>query len=254
MRLSFSHLLLITCIVATVSCKTNFIPRSSHSQNIPVAEEVQGVDSQIIYMYKPFKDSLEKDMKRVISISEKEMIKGRPESLLTNFLADLLLAEAKTEAAKIADGVHPVISYFNYGGIRTSLPKGEITVGKIFELMPFENELVFIQLTGTQVQEFLNHLAEKNGESVGGVRYVISNGKAVDVQIAGNEIVSNKTYWLATNDYVAEGGDGLEVFTHRLKIVKPGLKIRDVILHNLEKSYKEGKTLTAKEDGRVKNE
>ena len=254
MRLSFSHLLLITCIVAAVSCKTNFIPRSSHSQNIPVTEEVQGVDSQIIYMYKPFKDSLEKDMKRVISISEKEMIKGRPESLLTNFLADLLLKESKAVAARSNGEVNPAISYFNYGGIRTSLPKGEITVGKIFELMPFENELVFIQLTGDQIQEFLNHLAEKGGESVGGMRYVISNGKAVDIQIAGKKIVSKKTYWLATNDYVAEGGGGLEVFTHRLKIIKPGLKIRDVILNNLEKSYKEGKTLTAKEDGRVKNE
>lgn len=254
MRLSFSYLLLITWIVTSISCKTNFVPLSSHSQNISVTSNVYGADSQLINIYQPFKDSLEKDMQRVISISEKEMVKGRPESLLTNFLADLLLNEAKTVAAKYNEEVNPAISYFNYGGIRTSLPKGEITVGKIFELMPFENELVLIQLTGDQVQEFLNHLAEKGGESVGGVRYIISDKKAVGIRVSNVKLDAGKKYWLATNDYVAGGGDGLEVFTHRLKIFKPGLKIRDIIINSLENSYQKNEVLTAEKDGRVKNE
>ncbi len=253
MRLSFSYLLLITWFAVAISCKTNYVPTSSHSQNISVSYDTLDIDSQLIQIYLPYKNNLEKDMQRVICISEKEMIKERPESFLTNFLDDLLLDEAKTIAKSSAPGINPTISYFNYGGIRTSLPEGEITVGKIFELMPFENELVFIELTGAQVQEFLNHLAEKGGESVGGVRYVISGEKATGIQIDGAVLVPDKKYWLATNDYVAEGGDGLDVFTHRSEIIKPGKKIRTLIIEYMEKKTKNGETINAELDGRVKN-
>ncbi|MCF6357227.1 MAG: 5'-nucleotidase C-terminal domain-containing protein [Draconibacterium sp.] len=193
-------------------------------------------------------------MNRVISTSEKEMVKKRPESLLTNFLADLLLEEAKIDAETNNSEINPTISYFNYGGIRTFLPKGEITVGKIFELMPFENEMVYLQLTGNQIQEFLNQIAEKGGISIGGVRFIISNEQAKSVQINGVDIKLNEKYWLVTNDYIAEGGDGLTVFTQRLKMIKSGKKIRDIIINHLEQKYKNGKVITAKLDGRVSNE
>jgi 2',3'-cyclic-nucleotide 2'-phosphodiesterase (5'-nucleotidase family) len=253
MRLSFSYLLLITWFAVAISCKTNYVPTSYNAQNISVSTNAHSTDSQLIQMYLPYKKNLEKDMQRIICTSEKEMFKGRPESYLTNFLADMLLAEAKNEAKNSELKINTDISYFNYGGIRTFLPEGEITMGKIFELMPFENELVFIQLSGEQIQEFLNHLAEKGGESVGGIRYVISNGKAINIQINGTTMISDEKYWLATNDYVAEGGDGLEVFTHRSEIIRPGKKIRTLIIDYFKKSNKNGKKLNAELDGRVKN-
>ncbi len=254
MRLSFSYLLLITWFVAAISCKTNFVPTSSITQNISVPSNQTSTDSQLVQMYLPYKNILEKDMNRVISISEKEMVKKRPESLLTNFLADLLLEEAKIDTETNDAKINPTISYFNYGGIRTSLPKGEITVGKIFELMPFENEMVYLQLTGNQIQEFLNQIAIKGGDSVGGARFVISNEKAKAIIINGTKLNLNEKYWLVTNDYVAEGGDGLEVFTHRLEMIKSNKKIRDVILNHLEQKQKSGEILTAKLDGRIINE
>jgi 2',3'-cyclic-nucleotide 2'-phosphodiesterase (5'-nucleotidase family) len=193
-------------------------------------------------------------MNRVISFSEKEMVKKRPESYLTNFLADLLLEEAKIEATTKQLNIQPIISYYNYGGIRSFLPKGEITVGKIFELMPFENEMVFLQLSGDQIQEFLNQIAKKGGDSLGGARFIISNEKAKAITINGTQLDLNEKYWLVTNDYVAEGGDGLDVFTRRLQIVKSGRKIRDVIINHLEKKQKNGETLTANLDGRINYE
>jgi 2',3'-cyclic-nucleotide 2'-phosphodiesterase (5'-nucleotidase family) len=127
-------------------------------------------------------------------------------------------------------------------------------VGKIFELMPFENEMVFLQLSGDQIQEFLNQIAKKGGDSLGGARFIISNEKAKDITINGTQLDLNEKYWLVTNDYVAEGGDGLDVFTRRLQIVKSGRKIRDVIINHLEKKQKNGETLTANLDGRIKYE
>ena len=254
MRRSFSYLLLITCLLLVISCKTNYVSTSSYGQNLSVSNNELAVDSQLIQMYLPYKNILEKDINRVISISEKEMIKKRPESYLTNFLADLLLEEAKIEAETSQLEIEPTISYYNYGGIRTFLPQGEITVGKIFELMPFENELVFLQLTGNQIQKFLNQIAKKGGDSVGGARFIISNEKAKAITINGIKLNLDEKYWLVTNDYVAEGGDGLEVFTQRLEIIKSGKKIRDVIINHLEKKQKNGEILTAKLDGRIKYE
>ena len=254
MQRSFTYTLLITCFILLASCKTNYVPTSFKTGNISVSSNENQLDSQIVQMYLPFKNTLEKDMGRVISISEKEMFKERPESYLTNFLADLLLYEAKVEAEANGLMLNATISYFNYGGIRTFLPRGEITVGNIFELMPFENEMVFIQLSGNQIQEFLNMIAGKGGDSVGGVKFVISNEKAKNIQVDGAKLNPNEKYWVVTNDYVAEGGDGLTVFIQRSELVKSGRKIRDLIIKNLEMRHKKGEIIRVELDGRISNE
>lgn len=193
-------------------------------------------------------------MNRIISFSEIEMVKNKPESELTNFLADLLLNAAIRETQKNKLDIHPQVSYFNYGGIRTSLPKGEITVGKIFELMPFENELVFVQISGIKLQQFFDVIAEKGGDSVGGARFVISNRKAVNVLVNGKKLLPESKYWIVTNDYIANGGDGMEVFINPFQLHNSGEKIRDIIIASLEEKQHKGELLNAKLDGRIRNE
>ena len=254
MQRSFSYTLLITCFLLIASCKTNYVPTSFTTHNISVSGNESQLDSQIVQMYLPFKNILEKDMGRVISISDKEMFKQKPESYLTNFLADVLLFEAQTEVERSGLEIHPAISYLNYGGIRTFLPEGEITVGKIFELMPFENEMVFLQFNGAHIQEFLDLIAAKGGDSVGGVKFVISNEKAKNIEINGKKLNTQQNYWLVTNDYVADGGDGLSVFTQRNKLVKSGKKIRDLIIKYLEQKHERGEIISIELDGRISNE
>lgn len=251
---SFSFTLLITWILLSFSCKTTYIATQTDTQNISVSENVNPLDSQLVQMYIPYKNILEKDMGRVISNSEVELVKQKPESGLTNLLADLLLDEGRKFAVENSLKINPVVSFFNYGGIRTSLPKGEITVGKIFELMPFENEMVFIQLTGAQLQQFYDIVAENGGESVGGVRFVISNGKAKNIFVNAEKLDTEKKYWLVTNDYSANGGDGLLVFTQRIELIGTSRKVRDVIISNFEERQKNGEIITEKLDGRITNE
>lgn len=254
MNRHFSKLLLITWVIIIFSCKPNLVLTDVKTKNLTVAENTSPLDGQIVLQYLPYKKILEKDMQRVISFSEKEMVKGKPESGLTNLLADLVLDEAQKEAVRMNLQIEPVVSFFNYGGIRTWLPKGEITVGKIFELMPFENEMVFIQLTGEQLQQFYDIVAAKGGDSVGGVRFVISNGKAKNIMIADISINSTEKYWMVTNDYSANGGDDLQVFTQRSELISTGKKIRDVIISNFEERKINGENLVENLDGRITNE
>ncbi len=252
MRQTISYLLLITCLLFTFSCKTAFVQRSYDVENISVSEELGTMDSTIVKLYAPYKNILEKDMNRVLAISEKELVKDKPESLLTNFLADLLLEQGAVVANDHQLKFTPAVSFFNYGGIRSSLPKGEITVGNIFELMPFENELVFIELKGDKMQAFMDYIADHGGGSVGGARMVIANDKANDVKIGGKGIDFNKNYWLVTNDYVAAGGDGLEMLAENEQFINSGEKIRDAIIDYLEELTNNNQHVNPKLDERIK--
>jgi len=254
MRQSFSYTLLITWVLITLSCRTHFVQKSYETNNISVSNEEFSLDSNIVNTYLPYKAILEEDMNRIISVSEIEMKKGKPESYLTNFLGDLLLIEANKVVMRNNFKLKPSVSYFNYGGIRTFLPKGEITVGKIFELMPFENEMVFLKLSGIQMQEFLNYIAGIGGDSVGGARFIISNKKAIHITIGGKGLDLKEEYWLVTNDYVANGGDGLVVLKDNRELVKSGVKIRDVIISHLEDKQDNNEMLSAQLDGRIRNE
>jgi 2',3'-cyclic-nucleotide 2'-phosphodiesterase (5'-nucleotidase family) len=244
---SFSYTLLITWVFIFLGCKTIYIHTTVENRNLIVSESIAPLDSQLVYLYLPYKQKLNQEISRVIAISTEEMIKNKPESKLTNFLADLLLEQGR----KDAENINISFSYFNYGGIRTFLPKGEITVGKIFELMPFENEMVFLRLSGTQVQEFLNNIASKGGDSLGGVRFKISDNKAIDVKMNGEPLRLNDDYWLVTNDYVAAGGDGMDVLVQRKEFISSNRKIRDVIISHLEEIHKKGEIIKAEKDGRI---
>lgn len=254
MHRSFSYTLLITWLLIFISCKTNYVATNYKTLNITLSEEVSALDSQVVQLYLPYKEILEKDMLRVISTSEIEMVKNKPESLLTNLLADILIEKGALEANSLGLENYPLISYFNYGGIRTSLPGGDITVGTIFELMPFENEMVFVLLKGKQIQEFFNSVAEKGGDSVGGSRFIISEKKAKNVLVGNEKLMPDNNYWVVTNDYVANGGDGLEIFLQNQKLINSGFKIRDVIIDYMETKQKEGIVIAAKLDGRISYE
>lgn len=254
MKRSFSHVLLITYLILLGACKHQYINTSATTRNLLVTDSTMPADSQFVQHYLPYSQKLEENTTRVISISQEEMVKGKPESKLTNFLADMLLTEGKRASREKSYNITPQISYFNYGGIRTFIPKGEVTVGKIFELMPFENEMVFLRLTGAQVQEFLNNIAARGGDSVGGVRFRISEGKAEDIRVDSKALDLETDYWMVTNDYVASGGDGMEVLTKRKEILIPDFKIRDAIINHLEEMHRNKEVIHVVPDGRIVNE
>lgn len=254
MQRHITHILLITCVLLLISCKTQYSKVSYQAENLMVSENLNTLDNELVQIYLPYKKILDDDMNRIISVSEVEMEKDKPESNLTNFLGDLLLEQGTKIADENGYNLKPDISYFNYGGIRTHIPKGEITVGKIFELMPFENEMVYLQLSGTQIKDFLNILAKNGGDSVGGVRFSISDEKAKNVQIQGSSLIPEKQYWLVTNDYVADGGDDMEILTRHTDFVNSGKKIRDLIISYMEQKREKGEKLFAEKDGRISYE
>jgi 2',3'-cyclic-nucleotide 2'-phosphodiesterase (5'-nucleotidase family) len=252
MRKLVVYNLLLIIVFVLAACSQSYFFLDVRTQNRTVDSTLAEEDPEVVSFIHPYALHLEEKMSRVIGIADEQMVKNKPESPLTNFLADLLLLEGtgflNQEQQNLEMGA---ISYFNYGGIRTFIPKGEITVRNIYELMPFDNKMVFLKLKGSDLKHFLNRMAENGGDSLGGVRFAIADGAAQDILVAGKPLDLNAHYWLITNDYVAGGGDDLEMLKNAIQTISSDLLIRDVIIQHLEKLSQRGQSVSSKTDGRM---
>ncbi len=199
----------------------------------------------------PYREKVNQGMTEVLCKSSEAVYGGRPESPLTNLFADLTLEESNRFCAEKHPEMKIDVSMINRGGLRTSLPKGEIKTLTMFEMMPFENEIVFVKLSGEVMLQFVNHLAARGGEGVSGLRFGIKNEKAVNPEIGGKPIDTSRSYWLVTSDYIANGGDGSEILSKSTERIDTGIKARDMFIEYFRRLGKEGKTVNVKTDGRI---
>jgi 2',3'-cyclic-nucleotide 2'-phosphodiesterase (5'-nucleotidase family) len=224
-----------------------------YSSNYQDVVAVKGKPSRIDAAIAPYKKELDEQMNEAIATSAKELSAYRPESELSNFVSDLLREVAQKYAQKHLNNETIAVSLANNGGLRSSLPKGTITVRNIFELMPFENELVLLQLSGEQLKQMLDAISRRGGEGVSGCRLTIKDDKATAITVLGEAIDNNNSYWVATSDYLASGGDTFHMLAKPQKRVNTGLKIRDVIISDLKEKNSKGIVIDAKLDGRIKD-
>lgn len=245
---------LIAIISVLSSCKTKLIVTDFKADNIPNYQNISTIDSSIVSFVSPYTDEINKEMQQVIAVSNVPLVKKKPESLLTNYLADILLYEGQMYASKHQAQPIPSVAYLNYGGLRTDLPKGKITVGKIYELMPFENEMVILRLKGEDLYAMADMIAAKGGDSVAGMELKIKAGKTESFLINNQPVDRNAQYFLVTNDYVANGGDNMSMFLNRTMFINTGIKLRDCFIDHLKRDYLAGKIISPKLDGRITNE
>ena len=201
-------------------------------------------DRRIDSIVKPFRDSLTDKMNLVIGKSEMEITKAQPESTLGNFCADIFLAYARSKVH------HEVIDacIINYGGIRLpGLPAGEITVGKIFELLPFDNLLVVNKVSGDSLQKACDAMAKAGGWPVSGIRFTIVDGKAVDVTVGDHKLSPSRSYFIALSDYVANGGDNMSMLVSSHSY-NTGILMRDAMIDFIRQL---DKPISSQLDGRI---
>ncbi len=203
--------------------------------------------TQFIIPYKHMVDSL---MNPVIGRAACDLTPLRPEGTLSNLLPDILIDASETFGEK------PDFAVYNMGGIRASLPKGDITIGDILDVAPFENKICFLTLTGEKVKELFQQMAGNGGEAVShSVRMVITaDGKLVSAEINGKPIDPKASYRIATLDFVAQGNDRMEAFKAKTDVVSPKSEENNV-RHFIEKYFKkkmqEGQAVSAKTEGRI---
>jgi 2',3'-cyclic-nucleotide 2'-phosphodiesterase (5'-nucleotidase family) len=242
--------LLFACLIAlsATSCShKQWTITHTTSVKIPIDSSTETIADKNYEAYlQPVKQTVDEKMNVVIGQAAETMKGHRPESLLSNFSADVYLQAASNFLGEKVD-----ISVVNMGGLRTMVTVGSITIGKVFELMPFENELTIVWLKGDKLNDLLQHFASVGGEGVSGLRMQIEQRKAVNITINGKPLDTEKLYSIATNDYLAGGNDKMIQLAQSEKQVNTGIKVRNMLLDYIKSETKKGNKIQSKLDGRI---
>lgn len=193
----------------------------------------------------PYRVQLEEQLAEVVGHAAGEFVKDDPEGTLDNLVADALLDVAR----EVADGdVHAAL--INEGGIRVPIAAGPIRMRKAYELLPFENFVTILSLSGTQMERLADEIAAANGEPIAGWTMELDGDDAVRVLVGGEPIDPGRTYRLATVDYLVNGGGTWTVLWEAGPDEREDLDllIRDVFVAYLRD---EG-TVTPTLDGRIR--
>jgi 2',3'-cyclic-nucleotide 2'-phosphodiesterase (5'-nucleotidase family) len=244
----------ICAVLILFSCSRYLTVSQVNTKNTPVEIQNASIDSLVESIVKPYRDSIEQDMSKLVGVTATALVKGKPESKLTNLVADIILKYASDYCAEKHLNINPDAAYVNYGGLRASLPQGEIKVGHIFELMPFENEIVMVKVSGEAIRKMAERIAGRGGEGVSGLKLGIKNNTVGTLTMGGKAVDPSASYWVVTNDYIANGGDQMSMFITPLEKIETKAKIRDVLIHSLNNMYTEIGGIDVEMDGRIYNE
>lgn len=244
-RFSLRYIFFPAFLSLIFSCNTLYQPVQVQHNGYRISGAHQK-DSGLQQLIQPYSDSVNKSMNVVVGEVSASLEKKQPEGSLNNFMADAIRYAAEQQFKM---PVHA--AFVNYGGIRiTQLPEGQVTRGKIFELMPFDNVLVVQQLTGRQLQQFLDHTAARGGWPMSGISMRIQDKKAVDVQVDGQPLDPGKTYNVVNSDYVANGGDESNVLKS-IPQKNTGYLMRDALFDYISYLNRQGRSIAPATQKRI---
>ncbi len=242
MRWSF-----IVLLFACAGCHSHQIKSKAYAKTgrIPLSDTTL-IDGSMHSLISPYKSRLDDQMNRVVCTSKVAMprVKTEPESLLGNFVSDLCYNRLKKEHA------HIDFCLLNFGGLRNALPKGEVSIRDIYQLMPFENQMVIVSISYDSLQSLTHYLAAKQGQPISGATIRIKNQLPDSFTINGAALTaSNKKriFHVLTSDYLAKAGDQMTFFSSPKKLTPLNIKLRDLIIEHC----KDQKYINSQLDKRV---
>lgn len=245
--------LLLPILAATMmsSCTSHYRLESVDRTRIIVDSRYDAQpDAEAAAFVAPFKRVNDSIMGPVVGQVAHNMHATRPESDLSNLMADILVWAAKDY------NEHPVLGIYNMGGIRADLTKGDVTYGDVLNIAPFENKICFLTLTGKKVTELFQQIARRGGEGVSrGVELVISRDhKLLSARLGGKEICPDSTYRVTTINYLLEGNDGMPALHQGTDVIAPddpSNNTRFLIMNFFRDMQAHGIAVDSKVEGRI---
>lgn len=254
MKLSFCRYV-VYVLVAGIIVGCSSAPKLKKVETSSLELNAQGLnsDKEFENIINPYKGKMDSIMNAVLVISEQPLTKGLPESTLGDFTSDAVLKKTN-DYYKPKDGHKADICLLNNGGLRSELPKGQVTRGHAFSLMPFENSIVILTLSGEKTKQLFEYLVQSNGAPFAGATVVGKSKKIKEIKINGLDFDESKTYKVVTSDYLSAGGDKYHFFKDPVNIEALDYKLRDAIIDYMIEENKKGNTLKVSIDGRIKLE
>ncbi len=224
MSRSIIHILLLKALVLLGSCgvwQVEYVEPEYYSvDKLPE-------DSVMLRHILPYKTSIDSSMGVVLAQLPFDLQKGKPNGSLGLWMADACLRQCERY-----DGIKADVAILNQGGIRRPyLKAGPVTLGDLYELMPFENRLIRIRMTGEQLQEALEYTARR-ADALGGAGVWIQDTAVVKIEVGGKPLDKQATYLVLCNDYMYNGGDGYGLLQQSDDLTDLGL-LREAFIEDI---------------------
>jgi len=240
-------LLLGIALFSLTACKTTSLQVANvqTQKNISINKELKN-DEDFAKFIEPYTLKLNKEMNQKISYTQVNLTKEGDNSNLGNLLADYTFDGAdvwvKTNLHKNVDA-----ALINIGGIRTTIGKGDILLKNVFEVMPFENEVIIVKMKGSDLQGLFDYYAKTQVNNPVSHLYIeTNNGQLTKTLINGKAVNPTQDYYIATSDYLALGGDNMKFFS-KGESIPTGIKLRDLFIDYFKKNTE----INPKEDIRL---
>lgn len=230
------RILIALFLVASLGCHRAYHPTALQYEGYDVRNLPQ--DSVLSAFISPYRTQVDATMNDPVAELPVSLVKALPDGTLGNFMADAYLAMAREKFDASAD-----FAYMNHGGIRLNqVQAGPLRRGTVYEVMPFDNQMVLVKVKGETVKAFLDHIAAEGGGGIAGLTMQIRDQQATDIRIGGQPLDLNKTYQMVNSDYVVNGGGRFTGFTS-LPVQKTGYLLRDALLDYCKRFRDQGKPL-----------
>jgi len=188
----------------------------------------------------PYAAEIHTSFGRVIGFAPVELPNGWPQGLSP---LGFLLADGMREEAARAIGGEVRCAFTNSGGIRRGIPAGPVSIGSIYEALPFDNELVVAEYTGAEVVAIVKEgIQAKGGEPGSGVRVsVTGNPEQPKVSITwsdGAPIQASGTFRVATTDYLLANGDRTPTLKRGRHVILTSKPVRQILIDACERLHR----------------
>ncbi|MDX1364503.1 5'-nucleotidase C-terminal domain-containing protein [Arenibacter latericius] len=211
--------------------------KSIDGKQLEVNQSVKAKDS-IETLVAPYRTRINEILDSVLAYTPKAITKteGKYNTSAGNLMADIVLKEVNPIfKARTGNDIDFVL--LNFGGIRSIISKGNITTRNAFEVMPFENSVFIAELDGKSIKELLSYLLKSSvPHPIAGIQIVVDKNKDLkEVNIKGEPFDENKTYFVATSDYLITGGDRMNFFKNHLSLMDTDYLIRNTMIDYFKK-------------------
>lgn len=224
------YFVLILTIFSLLSCAEKKLHLNKiEGKQLPISETLSATNS-IENFIEPYRKHIDKDLNTVLAYAPENIDKkGEWQTKIGNLQSTITLAAAN-KMFQIRENKKVDVCLLNNGGIRAIINKGNITTRTAFELMPFENNLVVVALKGEQILEMINYIInEKKPHPLAGLTFTIDkNNFAKNILIQYQPLDDQKVYYVATNDYLYNGGDNMNFFKKGIQLYDLDYKIRNI--------------------------
>ncbi|MES2410942.1 MAG: 5'-nucleotidase [Bacteroidota bacterium] len=246
------HFVLLLTFAAFISCaEKKYAVTRIEGREIGITDQNSEV-AEIENFIKPYRDRIDADLNTVLANAPETIDKsGEWQTPMGNFLADITF-EKSDKVFQIREKKSIDICLLNHGGIRSIIPKGNVTARTAYEVMPFENSAIVIGLKREQLLELVNYIiSEKKPHPLKGLTFTISkDNQPKNILIKGNPLENDKVYYVVTSDYLSNGGDNMLFFKKGVAQYDLNYKLRNIIIDY----FKENKTIIANKDIRISKE